>query len=947
MPALSTPLLESKLQHPRPGTQFVPRQPLLARLDEGLSVPLTLLSAPAGFGKTMVVAEWAAAHAWTTAQSRIAGYGSAVPHIARVDRTNGSADGSPLVACAWLALDATDSDPLRFWMYATAALAALPLPVPKAALSDLLAQIRSPDAPPLEDVVETLLALLDDAPTLNGADLHVSLILDDYHHLRAQRIHDTVNYFISHLPAHVHVIIITRADPPLPLNRLRVNGKLFELRAADLCFGVEEAGAMLSRRTKLVLTPDAVQALVAHTDGWPAGLQLLCASLLGRSQRDVTAFVRNFTGSNRFVLDYLMEEVLQNQPEPVRDFLLRTSILQRFNAPLCDSLLDGDEDEGGDASAAAGGGEAPLNSRAILNYLERNGLFVVQLYNSPGWYRYYHLFAEALHDELDRSAPTLGVALHQRAARWYAHNGLVAEAIEHALLAQDLPHAADLLAEAGHDLLVKGDATTLFRWMDALPAAEIARRPKLAMLNGWLLILRGPLDGVQAVVEQLVAALDSESSNQDATRLPAPGEVAALRTMLVSYRWEITHALALGAEAEKLLSPDDHFSLAALHHALGLAMVLSGRAQEAIAHYRLGLANANAMGSVYMSLFPLFRLGQTYLELGALGDAEAIYRRGIQLATDHGGAHWPTLADGYMGMAALLRERNDLLGAEHFINRAMPLAPVRSVSVYASASTINARVRAALGRREEMATPLADAVRAAQEYGSPHLVEWLRACQARLEMAAGDLGAVRQWEQTQTGTWDEVGYYPEFEEITLARFYLADRRPRAALALLQVWQARAEERSRTRSLIEIAVLQAEAFWTLNQRAEAQAALCRALTLAEPEGILRIFLDEGDRLLPLLETLASSDACAARLLGTLRDGHAATAGASLSEPLDKLTPRELEILRAIARGASNQQVADTFVLTVGTVKGHVNHILSKLGAGNRTEAVARAREIGLI
>jgi LuxR family maltose regulon positive regulatory protein len=300
-----------------------------------------------------------------------------------------------------------------------------------------------------------------------------------------------------------------------------------------------------------------------------------------------------------------------------------------------------------------------------------------------------------------------------------------------------------------------------------------------------------------------------------------------------------------------------------------------------------------------------------------------------------------------MGLAAILRERNDLLGAEHFINRAMALAPERSVSVFASASAVNAHIRQTLGRRDDEAEPLAEAIRTAQDYNSPHMVEWLRACQARLDLGTGDLNAVRQWAQTQSGAWNETGYYPEFEEITLARFYLADQRPRAALALLNLWQARAEERGRVRSLIEIGVLQAEALWVLNQRAEAQQALCRALALAEPEGIQRTFLDEGERLLPLLDTLAATDDCAARLLAVLRAGDAATAGAASTGPLDRLTPRELEILRAIARGASNKQVADTFVLTVGTVKGHVNHILSKLGAGNRTEAVARGRELGLI
>ncbi len=912
MAGFTSPLLLGKMRRPHVAAQNVPRHALLQRLDDARNVPLTLLSAPAGFGKTLVAAEWADAR---------------VPAA-------GESDQPPAFHAAWLSLDESDNDPLRFWSYVAASLATLPLDALSAPLAELLAQLRSANAPALESVVDTLLAICGEARA------HFVLILDDYHHIRAQRIHDTLNYFIAHLPPTTHLLISTRADPPMPLNRWRVNGKLLELRAADLCFSVEEAGAMLSRRTKIVLPPEDVAILVDHTDGWPAGLQLLGASLQGRSRREVSSYLQGIDISNRFVLAYLLEQVLEKLPASVRDFLLRTSILQRFDVSLCDDLLDNAQ-----AGAEVDGGATPRTARAILNYLESYNLFVVPLDDEQRWYRYYHLFADALHEELDRSAPALAAEMHRRAARWYAAHGFAVEAIEHALHAQDWAQAADLLAEKGHDLLVHGDAVTLNRWMETLPHAEIMRRPRLALLNGWLLILRGPLAGVQEVVAQLLSALAAHTV--DPAHAPALGEVLALRTLLASYQWDVHKTLELGIEAERTLAADDDFTQAALHHALGHALQLGGRATEAIAHYTRAQAHATNLGSTYMVLFPLFRLGHTYLELGALADAEATYRRGLQLATDHGGGQWPSIADGCMGMAAILRERNDLLGAEHFISRAIALAPARSVSVYASASAINAHIRQSLGRRDEGTGPLADAMRVAQSYDSPLLVEWLRACQARLDLGAGDLVAVRQWAQTQSSHWDEVGYYPEFEELTLARFYLADQRPRAALALLQLWQARAEERGRVRSLVEIGVLQAEALWVLNQRTEAQELLCRALALAEAEGMQRAFLDEGERLMPLLDLLARSDACAARLLATLRAGMVTTDDAELREPLERLTPRELEILRAIARGASNQQVAETFVLTVGTVKGHVNHILSKLGATNRTEAVARAREIGLI
>jgi LuxR family maltose regulon positive regulatory protein len=418
--------------------------------------------------------------------------------------------------------------------------------------------------------------------------------------------------------------------------------------------------------------------------------------------------------------------------------------------------------------------------------------------------------------------------------------------------------------------------------------------------------------------------------------------------MLAAFRWEVRKALTLCAEAEQMLFPDDHFSWAVLHQAAGNAYLMAARYDEAVAQFQQAAERAQQMGGNYIARFPALRMAQIQLRQGRLHTAAQSYRRFLQQAHDRGGAHWPILADGLIGMADVLREQNDLLAAEHFVRRGLAIAPTRSVEIWAWGRAVQARISLALGRRDGSALELDEAVRQALQYNNEHLVGLLRAHKARLDLATGDLEAARQWAQGYTGTWNEGGYLPVFEELTLARFHLADRRPRAALALLDSWQARAEAAGQTRGLIEIGLLRALALNALGQRTEVQNNLRRALALAEPENLRRVFLDEGDCMASLLEPLAASSEFAASLYATLRDGSApGRTVSSLAEPLDKLTPREMEILRALARGASNQEVADTYVLTVGTVKGHVNHILSKLGARNRTEAVARGRELGLL
>lgn len=907
-------LLNTKLVTPRLGPQAVPRPRPIQQLRAALDVRLTLLSAPAGFGKTTLVAEW-------------------------LDQLAAPSD-APRPAAAWLTLDEFDNDPAHFWSYVLAALEVAPAAPPglRAWAAALQRALGSTLPPPLDSAIAALLNELAQLP------VPLVLVLDDYQHIRAPVVHDGLHYFLAHLPRHVHVVLLTRVDPPLPLNRLRAQGQLFELRAADLCFTEAEIDALLSRRLRMALPPEAIAAVAARTDGWPAGLQLLALSLQGRAAADVLRFIETFTGSNRYIVDYLLEEVLQNQPEPVREFLLRTSLLDRFSAELCDELWRADEGLG-----EPGALRSPLTSSAILHLLETENLFLISLDDNRVWHRYYHLFAEALQEELRRRSPELEPLLHRCAGAWYAKHHLYREAVEHTLAGGDWENAADQLTVVAQPLLVAGEFALLNRWFAQLPPEVASSRPRLSLTHGWLLLFHGPLVQVEADIASAAAMLTRAPGPLRGDARTIPGELGALRAMLASFRWDVEATVALCAEAERLLPEGDDFSRGVVAHALGHAHQLSGDYDAATATYLRAITFCERLGSAQLAAFPTFRLAHTYLLQGRLALAAQTYRRGLKTITDHGGAHWPVAADAYIGLADIARQRNELAAAEGYVQRGLALAPRRSAEMLVFGLAVQAAIRLAAGKGEDARTLIREAVHAARDYHNDGLLAWATAELARIEIALGRLEAAVQWTEMAGAHATGTGFIAEWEAVTAAYLYLAQGRPRAALALLAEREAQAVASNHQRSLVETLVLQAAAHSAVRQGDAAAAALQRALALAEPEGMRRVFLDEGARLRPLLQSLAhaAEPAPFARELVGLIDAGVSGEPLQPDAPLDHLTPRELEILRLIARGASNRQIAATFVLTVGTVKGHVNHILSKLDARNRTEAVARARDMGLL
>jgi LuxR family maltose regulon positive regulatory protein len=903
-------LLQTKLTRPQTGAAIVPRPNLVAAMNQALKVRLTLLSAPAGFGKTTLTLEWL------------------------------ESQPDPDLTAVWLSLDEQDNHLLRFWCYVVGGLRhAQQLKSQYSAdLVSLHGDLASNEPPPMEDALTALLNVLSAAPG------PIIFVLDDYHLIHLSAVHESLHYFIMHLPAHVHVAILTRADPALPLNRLRSQNQLFELRARDLSFLATEVGALLSRRVKLTLPPEMVDALTQRTEGWPAGVHLLTLSLQGRNLNQAHHLVHSFTGSNRYVFDYLLEEVLHSQPSSIQHFLLRTSILSRLTASLCDALLEVDA-----AQPALAAGENAMTSQEILAFLETHNLFLVRMDEEGRWRRYYHLFAEALRNELERRAPDLIAQLHKRAAAWCAQHHLAEDALEHALQAEEWSLAASLMTPLVKSLMLKGDFARLNHWLSRLPAHIIDTHPRLAVTYACMILFRGPLPQVAHLLKAAIQALNDPAENDASEALALRSEIKAINALLASFHWDVHATLAGCLEAERFPGDDDLFSRALIAQARGRAFFYGGDLEQAMEQCTSGIAICQQLGGPFIALFPLFRLAQCHAAQGELGIALRIFRRGLHQAALHDGGRWPVSADAFIGLAQIMYEQNDLHGAEHHVRRGIDFAHQRGVESLVVGLTVQARICLALKRVNEATDALHQAVECSKEYDNQNMKGWLAAHQARLDLAIGDVDEARRWAETWNGQVENDGYLPEFEELTRVRVYLAQRRWRLALGLLRSWEHKAEAAPRQRSLIEILVLKSEALWGQGDEDGASAALQRALVLAEPEGMRRIFLDEGASLLPILKRLADLSTFAAELWEMQRIEHNqryATEDA-FSTLLDPLTPRELEILRLIARGASNQQIADAFVLTVGTVKGHVNHILGKLSAHNRTEAVAHARELGMI
>jgi LuxR family maltose regulon positive regulatory protein len=902
---MAGPLLETKLHVPAGRRSLVPRPRLSERLSRGTESALTLVSAPAGFGKTTLLTEWL----------------STVPAEGR--------------SVAWLSVDQRDNDPALFWTYVATALQTAEPAVGAGALALLQSAQSSTEA--------VLSSLLND---LSGVADDVVLVLDDYHLIEARDVQDGMTFLLEHLPSRVHLVLATRADPPLPLARLRARGDLVEVRVADLRFTAAEAAAYLEQ-VGLLLTPTDVATLEGRTEGWIAALQLAALSMQGRA--DVAEFIAGFAGDDRYIVDYLVEEVLQRQSGDVRSFLLQTSILGRLTGGLCDAVTGQD------------------GGRAMLETLDRANLFLFPLDDRRRWYRYHHLFADVLRTRLLAAGREHVRGLHLRASRWHEENGNRSEAIEHALAAEDFEWAATLVELAIPALSQARQEVTLRRWLEALPEEIFRRRPVLTIGYVGSLMVRGELEGVEERLVDVERWLDPTTAGADRDASGGmvvvdpegfralPSSVAMYRAGQALIRGDVADTMTHARRALDLAVEDDHLARGAPAALLGLAYWTGGHLDIARQWYAQAMASLTTAGYHSDVLGGSLVLADIAMAHGRLRQAMSTYEQGLQRA-ERSDPPLRGAADMHVGMSQVLCEWNDLDGALQHLRDSRELGEHAGLPQNRYRWRVAmARIRAAEGDADAALGLLDEAERLYVGDFSPQ-VRPVAALRARLSVARGRWTEALAWAgERRLSVDDELSYLREFEHATLARAlvarYSAERSEnslRDAMRLLERLLSAADDGARTGSVIDVLVTQALAHQAGGDLPAALTALGRALALAEPEGYMRILVDEGPPMAALLRaasTQGSAAGYAGRLLAAI-DGPAGHVPVQRGL-VDPLSARELDVLRLLGTDLDGPDIARELVVSLNTVRTHTKNIYAKLGVNNRRAAVRRGDELELL
>ena len=885
-------LLATKLWLPPTRLQMVLRPRLCERLQAGLAGKLLLLSAPAGFGKTTLLSGWLA----------------------------GLAERG--IRIAWVSLDPQDNDPVRFWSYLIAALNGARPGVGDQALA-LLHR-----AQPL--LTEAVLTALINALATVPDDL--VLALDDYQVIETPAIHEGLAFFLNHAPPRLHLALASRADPPFPLVRLHARGQCIALRADDLRFTLDEADAFLTQVMQLELARQDIAALEARTGGWIAGLQLAALSLQGR--QDTCGFVTALSGSQAAIRDYLVEEVLGQQPEAMQSFLLQTSALARLSGPLCDAVTDQHE------------------GQAMLLQLERANLFLLPLDEERRWYRYQPLFAEALRAHLQVTHPHLLPLLHQRAAAWYTAQGDSAEAIEHTLAIPDYAEAARLIGQQARATLLAGQLSTLLRWLKALPDEIVRAHLELVLCRAWALLFTGQLHAALACLHEVIASQqpgpfsDRDSSHQQ--RLLA--ETSAIGRMLTAFHGEVTSQdQRISEHADRLDGDLLLQSLVAL--SLGFQAADAGDEHKANRWLHEALQFSAGQGDLLVPVLALCQLAEVSLIQGQPHRAAAYYRQALRLAAGPDGRPLPIAGLAFEGLGALLREWNNLEAAAQHLQTGIALCTQWAEAWALDGYLALARVCMAQGDQDAALGAIREAERIAPLLGSEVFVGHVAMTRARLALLQGNLPAAVQWARA-AGLRLDAAISAEDEPVYLlfARVLLARGEPDRANHLLTRLLPTVDAAGRSGRVIEALALQALAFHLQNATTQALDALERALTLAAPAGYIRLFVELGAPMAALLQQARKRTILpdyVDKLLVALSAPAAQQRKVNGASLIDPLTSREQEVLRLLVAGASNRTIAEELVVTVGTVKKHLHNIFHKLQAESRTQAIAAARSFSLV
>jgi LuxR family maltose regulon positive regulatory protein len=924
---MSVPLLMTKLYIPSPGKYLVGRSRLVERLNQSLEpgCRLTLISAPAGFGKTTLVSTW-------------------LPVVKLAN---------PDLSIAWLSIDERDNDPVIFWTYVIAALQTQQAGVGQQALAALAAQ---------EGEIERKMALLIN--DLARGSLSCILVLDDYHLIRSPAIHQSLAFFIEHAPPHIHLVIASRTDPPLPLALLRGRGQLLEIRLSDLRFSDEDADAYLNTGIGLNLVAQSVQELNHKAEGWIAGLQMAALAMRDIAHQGngsladpvkIAGFIASFSGSNRFILDYLIEEVLNRQPEPIQQFLIRTSILDQLCGPLCDALLQKDELQ------------AQPDAQSTLQYLESCNLFIYALDQQRYWYRYHHLFADLLRKRLVQSDPGVVQQLHRRAIAWYEQNGMVPNAIQHAFQLKDFHKAAALVAQITEAMWGRGEHATLLSWMDALPDEEKKPYPHLLTFQVSMLISAGKIKEAEACIPILEGYIQASlAANPDQTALI--GQVSELRAYIASFHGDLPALFDHARTALRYLTRDeDSGKRCGISLVLANAYLTEGNLDAAGRTLEDAIASGKKARKPHMALSGLANRALVLWLQGSLSGAAQACQEGLQLVTQLGSDHSPMAADLWLVWGSILCERGDLAQAEENIHKGLELALEQQfIWQIALGYQVQARLLLTQGNLDAAET----AAKAADQYAEAQQIPAYLSCRgagllAEIWLHRGKITPVERYLQPHPfHVEDEISFPHQFEFLAWARlaWLRGDEEASNLLDRISLW---AEANQQKSSLIAALLLQALLFQSQGDLQASLAFLERALALAEPEGYARSFVDEGEPMAILLRAALEQDIYpddAHRLLSAFPEIPTQKGAASQevaerdqSRPVssetipvvEPLSRREMETLRLIAEGYSNKEIAQKLFISLRTVKYYSTGIYNKLGVDGRMQAVIRARELGLL
>ena len=890
-------LLTTKLYTPQLNVDLVPRLRLYERLSESLTRKLTLVSAPAGFGKSTLVTGWLAENEYSA---------------------------------AWLSLDNGDNDPVRFWTYLIAAIQTIHQEMGMEAR-----QIVS--ASQLRTIEPVVISIINDISQL-ARDLII--VLDDYHVIEAEQVHTGLNYLLEHQPPNLHIVLSTRLDPSISLARLRAHNQLIEIRAEDLQFSTDEATILLNEKMGLGLKPEHIEALNTHTENWVVGLQLAALSLKGQPSYDT--FIEGFTGGHQFILDYLIEEVLVRLPDAQRAFMLRTSILERFCISLCQAVTDDPA------------------SRQTLDEIRKNNLFLIPLDTEGRWFRYHHLFAEVLYALLEQDHPDEIEALHLKAAAWFESEGHSGETVDHALHSGNMFQAREMFLKHWMSVLHRGEVATVLRWLEALPDEMKAEDPSLALAHCWALFLSWQNSEIGLYLEQANSAFErlvSEGSLSSVQQGQIAAQLALMHSVLARDRGDHSRSVAYVEEATRLMPQDMVEGVGTTWNMLAAARAGAGDFEGAIQAYERGIALSHAEGNLIGAYGCTYGQVMYMLIQGRLNEADRLCRSSVDRAIREGHGNFPATGWLHIAMARIKLEQGHLDEANVHLSDGLRIArPGGFSEAVRSGRYLRAHLAAARGDLNIATDIFQETVRIVNAMDEPYLIGELNGQWVSICLKAGELDAAHE----KLNTLKEKMEATQHANLLLwwrslfPRLLCAEKRFKEALTALDESIHHARAAGSNGELIRLLALQALALNALGDRIPAHSALLEALALGASEGYIWRWLDAGSGIEPLLRDLKNDHDTPQTFrpyLNSLVDACRSAFGESIPPPPgelpDPLTVRELEIMRLISKGYSNPEIASELVVTINTIKKHTSNIYGKLGISSRTQAIARARELNLL